>query len=293
LIYSILARLFGYLGEPTAAAFSRAISGSSCWVAQTQFPGQLDALAGRFGLDRGYVDRLVDHHSVLSFYTAYAGQRVRDRARAAMKRSSEGLYLALGIAGWKIPPPSQLRFCPTCFTEMREEGGDAWWRRIHQLPGIVVCAIHGEPLRNSTVDWTRLGRNVLVAADRGVCREDSELAWSGNLSTRAEERLFDLARAAQRLLVAPPAPLEPEEQYWRYERNLANCGLRRRTRRLRYPTLVALVRDYWGDALQVVPSLNLEGPRGEGWILDHVRNRRKLAHPLRHLILDLALAGTA
>jgi len=40
----------------------------------------------------------------------------------------------------------------------------------------------------------------------------------------------------------------------------------------------------------MIPGLSLEGSGISDWIVDHVRNRRRLEHPLRHLVVELALA---
>ncbi|MBB5413407.1 transcriptional regulator with XRE-family HTH domain [Paraburkholderia sp. HC6.4b] len=36
-----------------------------------------------------------------------------------------------------------IRFCPTCWCEDDAKGGRRYWRRAHQLPGVVTCHVHG------------------------------------------------------------------------------------------------------------------------------------------------------
>ena len=48
-----------------------------------------------------------------------------------------------------LPPANikHLRYCPDCKKEDKAIHGFFWYRRIHQMPGIKVCHIHGTPLR--------------------------------------------------------------------------------------------------------------------------------------------------
>jgi len=291
LLYSVLARLYAMHGEPGMAGFSRAISGGRHWVAQTPFPCQLDQLAERFGWNPEFVDQLIDRHTLLPFFTAFAGSQQRARARLAMLTSTDGLYFSFGLSRSKIPYPSRLRFCPTCLLEMRQQQRSWWWRRAHQLPGIVVCAIHAMPLRKSLVQWTIQNRHLLVSADASSCPNNAELAWAGPYSSSTMERLVELAQAASKLLHEPREPLEPSDVYDNYQRLLASRGLRRGTCHVHFRELKALIRDYWGDALCSVPGLDLDDMQGEGWVLERMRSRQRLMHPLKHLILDIALAA--
>lgn len=291
LLYSALARLYAHYGEPGVAGFSRAISGGRHWVAQTPFPCQLDQLAVRFGWDPEFVEQLIDRHTMLPFFTAFAGKDLRAQARLAMHHSADGLYFSLGLSRSKIPQSSRLRFCPVCLLDMRRQERTSWWRRAHQLPGVVVCELHSEPLRESVVQWKAGSRHILVSADARTCPLNAELAWPGSYSSPTMERLIELARAASNLLNLPSEPLEPSDVYRKYQRMLASRGLRRGTCHVRFRELKALVRSYWGDALCSVPGVDIDNMQGEGWVIERMRSRQRIMHPLKHLILDIALAA--
>ncbi|MFX8335603.1 TniQ family protein, partial [Acinetobacter baumannii] len=68
---------------------------------------------------------------------------MRQRARQAMRTSTNGLQLMLGIAASPIATPTHLRFCTDCRLEMTTQVGETWWRRSHQLPGVLMCPDHG------------------------------------------------------------------------------------------------------------------------------------------------------
>lgn len=289
-IYSILARLWVYLGQPNNSALLRAIFGRRHWVAMTQLPCQLDAFKASCGLTDADIDRLIDDHTLLPFYTAFATETVREQARAQMRGSTNGLQFTLGISTSPVPAPTHLRFCQSCMAEMIRAEGEAWWRRIHQLPGITVCAIHADPLLDSIVDLRRGNRHVLVPANERSCVRRGQGVDFCAANPGAMERWSDLARAAGGLLTHPPPAGKPAELYERLQRSLANVGASRGTRHIQFTRLDEIVRTHWRGALTGRPGLDLDQDRDTPWLLDHVRNRRKQAHPLRHLVVNLAIA---
>src|SRR5207248_8301428 len=40
-------------------------------------------------------------------------------------------------------------FCPKCVAEDRQNFGECYWHRVHQVPGVLVCPAHGDTLLNS------------------------------------------------------------------------------------------------------------------------------------------------
>jgi TniQ len=48
---------------------------------------------------------------------------------------------------------NELRFCRECFREDRLEGREQYWRRAHQLPGVIYCTRHRVLLR--VIDYRR------------------------------------------------------------------------------------------------------------------------------------------
>jgi hypothetical protein len=66
-----------------------------------------------------------------------------------------------------------LRLCPCCAQEDKSAFGEAYWHRIHQLPGIAICAKHGAPLRACNA-----GAGELMPTSHAAGRKDVELLFS-------------------------------------------------------------------------------------------------------------------
>lgn len=51
--------------------------------------------------------------------------------------------------------PLHFRVCPFCVRVDREQFGEPYWHRIHQVPGVLACPHHSVYLENSSVYGSR------------------------------------------------------------------------------------------------------------------------------------------
>ncbi len=294
LLYSAIARSCRYLQAPEVGPFMRELMGRRWAVASVDLPGQLNELARDLPNEErdAAVDAWLDGATLLPFYTAFMSDEVRGATRATMRGDTAGLHARLGLAAFKICSPDRLRFCPDCLADMEGNGGDCWWRRDHQLPGVTVCPVHGEVLRLSDAALGDGNRHAFVAATRVVCRADAPLALEGveggDLVLMAE-----LARRAAALLSSPPPARSYGETMDRYRGRLTEVGLMRSRRRVDHAALHAAFRERWGRVSELIPGLKLIEDQERSWLSALVRNRRRAAHPLQHLMLEAMLDGLA
>lgn len=282
LLYSILARLNRYLAVREAGPFMRAVAGRRHAIAAPDLPGGLAALAGD-GEDDGAVDRLIDTATLFPFHTAFVSPDTRALVRTAMRGDVSGVYTKLGMAAFRVRPPDRLRFCPVCLDEMMQHGGDPWWRREHQLPGVPVCAVHGVPLLLSDVAPGGANRHVFVAASPEVCHANCEPAV---VTTPSDlKRLRRLAMAAVSLLDDPPPPAPADVINARYRSRLAQLGLMRSACRVDHVALGEAFDARWGEVPRLIPGLTLGDDVEAFWLAALVRTGRRIAHPLQHLML--------
>ncbi len=294
LLYGAIARGRRYLQAPEAGPFMRELRGRRCAVASVDLPGQLDALVRDLpeGGRQAAVDDLIDRATMLPFHVAFMPEEVRAEARATMRGDVAGLHARLGLSAFRVRAPERLRFCPTCLDGMERERTDLWWRRDHQLPGVPVCPVHGTVLRLSDVAPGDANRHSFVAATRAVCRADAPAAIEGAAADDLA-RLADLARCAAALLVSPPPARGYDEIMAGYRSRLADAGLMRSRRKVDHAALHAAFRERWGGVTELIPSMALVDDPERSWLSALVRNGRRAAHPLQHLMLTAMLDGMA
>lgn len=271
----------------------RGLLGRRSAVASVDLPGGREELARDLpdGERDGVVDAWIDGSTLLPFHTAFMPEQTRHAARQAMRGEVAGLYASLGLATFKVRAAERLRFCHECLVVMEAEGADLWWRRDHQLPGVSVCPVHRSVLHLSDVAPGD-DRHAFVAASRAVCRRDAPPA-AETLATGDLALSHDLARRAAALLTMPGPARSYEGVVEDYRMRLAEVGLMRSRRKVDHDALRAAFRDRWGNLADLIPGMELVDDEARSWLSALVRNGRRAAHPLQHLMLGAVLDGFA
>lgn len=293
-LYSVLARFGHYLNASESGPLMREVLGRRHAIAATDLPGGLAALVRDFEEDRRAraANMIINRLTAYPFHTAFMPADVREDVRRAMLGDVTGVYTRLGLATFKVRPPERLRFCPLCLDEMEQEHGDAWWRREHQLPGVLVCPHHGTMLRLSDVEPGDRNRHSFVPASRAVCHDDAEEAVIA-VDAVDRKRLADLSRLAAALLSCPPPPRTHAETHARYRARLAQVGLMRSALKVDQVALRGAFLERWGGLHLLIPGLRLHEDPEQSWLAALVRSGRRAAHPLHHLMLTAVLDGLA
>ena len=101
---------------------------------------------------------LTEAHTALPFYRPFLDPRNALLVEDAMQVTSLGRSSPYGSTGLPdaqkraVTRPSMLRFCKRCVEADRQNpSGIVYWRRVHQLLGVVVCPTHHVPLTYSAV----------------------------------------------------------------------------------------------------------------------------------------------
>ncbi len=193
--------------------------------------------------------------------------------------------------------PHTLRLCHDCVREDRERCGRAYWHRVHQAPGVLVCPVHtGTWLSRSHVGIRRHGKHCrkedgFISCERALYEMPpgiSEMVGAPPLQLRR------IAADIQWLLSHNPIPLDHSTLRARYvallhERSLATPG-----GVLRLTQIERAVQDYYSDEILTLLDCQLhlasEG-KTKTWInlLFHSHTSHS---PLQHLLLIQFLEQT-
>ncbi len=199
LLYSLLSRSLSWLGGTASLPVIQAAFGRGATGIRVGLPSGLAALAGAlapsFRLDVG---AMIRHHTLQPYFlrllTATDGERLLQGMTAGWRHGGyAGISPFRGASHWH----RALTLCPDCVEEDVRGHGEAAWRRSHQLPGVLVCPVHGTALRASRI--RAIGQSHLVC-----CPLDGrDLPEVGNPFDRATA--WRLALASQWLLHNPPS----------------------------------------------------------------------------------------
>jgi hypothetical protein len=290
-LHSVLSRYARLCGGSSRKA---AFAGERAAVSFTQnvaFPNRLDDLVESLpsGTDLS-VSKIIKCHTVLPYYAPFLTDNQLQHAQASMVGDGKGLMLKLGVNASRIEGASRVRFCPVCLNEDIVRVGAAYWHRVHQLPGVLVCPHHGQLLKMVDPGWySRNSRQLNLPDDDGVQAHSIQLdAAMGTLP-----RLQQIALSSLQLLGLDLCPLSATA--------VRSCLLQGATdldlasdasHRLNLSRLAAHMASFF-KALPAAWEYSVlrESPEGlpATWVTKLLRRPRYTHHPLKYLVLATAL----
>jgi hypothetical protein len=295
LFYSLCARYSRRASYPNVKSVLLELLGASTASAVVDLPNRLGHFVAALPAGTSLtLDRLIHCHTLFPFFSPFLPVERVEQLRAGM-RSAGGpaAHFRSGIMASPIPQPTHLKFCPECARVSVAEFGEAYWRRLHQLPGVIVCPTHQTFLENSNVS-RRAGRKHLqfIPAEQAI---RSAQARRVDVGRRDHRTLIQITRDAEWLLNHPSLGTNLESLYARYLRLLVDRGLATYTGSIHVKELLAEFTAYYSPALLKLLHCELRGADVEkaNWLLRLVRPSRNARHPLYHLLLIQFLGLTS
>lgn len=151
LLYSQLARYYtktGYLAYTYAAEElfqSKTVRPDMDFV-NAYTPATVEAITRNMSMEQ-----IVEKHTMFPYYGRFLPKERRDKAFRALVDMAGNYHNLLPIPNRKGGSDRYLRYCPMCAAHDREQHGETYWHRVHQMIGIPVCPIHKCYLMDSSV----------------------------------------------------------------------------------------------------------------------------------------------
>ncbi len=291
LLYSVCARHVRHLRYPSARGAACELFGTGNALAVIDLPSHLDALVAALPVELGYTaEQLIDEHSLWRYYAPFLSAECAFQLRRDMRRDGgAAIHPRAGIMASTIHLPQRLRWCPACVVEDRGAFGEAYWHRLHQAPGVVVCPQH-LALLEETGSVLRSGpRHAFIAADDAVRPVESRLF----APEKDHPLLLRIAEDASWLLRTPGLSSTLAGLRERYLQLLADVDLALPSGRVRARALVAAFVEAYPNDLLILLQCEVDMESGDNWLLRLVRAPSGAQHPLRHFLLMHLLGATA
>lgn len=307
LLYSICARYAARVKYPSKKSVLLDLFGTCNIIASAGLPCNLglfrEALPPASDLT---VKRLIDEHTLLPYYVPFLPAEREAQLREDMEGTGgHRIYMRSGVMASKVPLPEWFRFCPSCKAEdekrrgitskarHEERPGETYWRRLHQLPGVLVCPTHQAFLEQSgaRIKYARNQTDFFTAAQSTPQLPARVL----DQADPGHQILLELARGSSWLLSArrPAASLVGLRN--RYLRPMIAQGLATYSGCVRAGELLRRFRRHYPASILKSLQCELEGRdvRKDNWLLRLVRDPKHVQQPLHHLILINFLGSTA
>lgn len=165
LIYSLLARYYiktGYLAYIFAAQdlFTNPKDNPNI-----EFVNKLnDVLMHLITANISFKD-IILKHTMFPYYSKFLPYERRTKAYQSLFNMDSNYCNLLPLPKSKNNTVRYLRYCPLCVIKDREDYGETYWHRIHQMIGVNICTIHNCYLKDSNIPIMRKASPMLVTAE--------------------------------------------------------------------------------------------------------------------------------
>ncbi len=173
LIYSQLARYYtksGYMAYTFAAEelfASKRVRPDINFI-NSFTPGALQAITKNMPMES-----VVEKHTMFPCYGRFLPKERRQKAFQSLIAMKGNYHNLLPIPQSKNGKVRCLRYCPACAANDREQYGEAYWHRIHQIIGIRMCPIHRCYLIDSDVIISGQATPSLKTAEEMIPQSES------------------------------------------------------------------------------------------------------------------------
>nr|WP_314898648.1 TnsD family Tn7-like transposition protein [uncultured Deefgea sp.] len=284
-LYSLIARYHYLLGSRRWRDTIELLCNTPATLLHRSFPSFLNKVNTSL-FPEPSISSVIDQLTIFPYFRPFLPERAVEQASAHLVsgHSMGGIKTLLGLVASQIGANTQLRFCPSCMVCDQNQYGQAYWHRMHQLPGIWVCSTHKKILLEVDMKWLEKQLRRLVLPDNKELIEHSSVL---PVELAQLEFLFHVAQLSTHILHTNlgVVPL----QFWQklYLQRAEALGFTLPSGRLRLAPLHA----YLLASLNQLPT-KLEFKACEmpiqnlpNWILLLFRKPRGAYHPLKHLIL--------
>lgn len=287
--YSLCARYsqrMAFFGKQVVQDY---VFGNIYFVPSFEFPSQLDAIVARLPPSHTHTaEDFIIHNSSWPFYSRFM---IKERQQVVLQiiRSESGSSVHhLGTVASKIGLPKMLRYCPKCIEQDLLNYKEAYWHRIHQLPGIFVCPIHRGFLKNSTV--TRVLNGIHTPQAKYCIDLSFEPIDENNI---AHQTQLWLAVEAKWLLEHYNSNESILTVRSRYISVLKRLGLANSGNEIHPGEVLQLFRQKFDDQLLETLGCQLIGGRENNWVVRSIRRAGSLGQPIYHLLIMKCLGYRA
>jgi len=291
--YSVCARWSARLGFSSVKAACRVLYGQPSTIPAVSVALHLDRIVAN--LPPGHtldVDRIIDGHTLLPLYSPFLPpSRVHSLRMLMRGDDASTMHMQLGLSKRTIPAPEDLRYCPICVVEDRERYGEAYWHRLHQVPGLFLCPLHASTLMSSNISRMKIGRS------KGFVTAETALLAPMLRSVTAPIAYFDLhmrlAKDVEWLFRYGASANDSQFFRSRYLALLIEHGLARPHGVLRLDAFLKVFTERFPPEFLAAVGCALHAQPKRTWPVRLAQKTEHGHHPMRHLLfmqlLDMQL----
>lgn len=287
-LYSLTALTHRLSGASCGSTTSLSLFGDPRVGLLHDFPSHLAQFCDRTRRAYGDVETVARLITNLPYFVCFRPLDHQTAALSLMSSDAHGRFkFRLGLPAGPARGRFPLRACGRCMHGDDQSYGVAYWHRRHQLPGVLVCQTHGEPLLESQLRVDRRRRSMFVLPG------DDAVFESAPTYDSEESVLHRLATLSADLLDhAPTFEYSSDQMRATYIHALKDRGMVTKNGLVRAREFLNWIRTSYASIARYPPYDRIFAAEHEEGLLRLVRKPRSDLDTLYHAVLIDALFGS-
>lgn len=295
LLLSLCVRYHKYAGYCSTQDTMAHLFGKPNRFPTPDLPGHLSNLASELPPPRNRPEWLMTEYTLLPLYLPFQPLRSQEGMKQAMTTgNASSVYKYIGMTRYYRLQPEKLRFCPRCCEEDTKKYTQAYWHRLHQVPGVLVCQTHRLLLQQSDFPNREGVRSRFFSINRPPFPKRTPTRLDPN--NHVHRQLLRIAESAAWLLWTFRGSISMgilQRTYWDAleEQGFIAGG------RLNHEELQQRMVQHYSPEIMSELGCGLEPVSKKGWVVQLLNPNGFGKHPLEHILmmnfLDIPLESVA
>lgn len=285
ILYSVIARYHYYIGNANYKETMIQLFGSSSLIPSLEFQSNLEYFTRQLNdRDRYNCSSLIERHTLYPLYSPFLPQDRKEAIEFDMRyRNGMAIYTKIGAVAGSICRKEGIYYCPKCAIEDKEKYGEAYFHRIHQVQGVIVCPFHGCLLYMYSVSKKDVSRQQFIRLEY----EKANLIQNYEFDKKGQFK--KIAQAAYFILNSNLKDYNRNLVHQKYIYLLKQKDLLTVNSRIMQKELYQMFVNYYDIKLLEKLESNVLYDNEFNWLKVITRTPGRAIHPIRHIMFILFL----
>lgn len=218
------------------------------------------------------VSQLVNNYTLYPFYSCFLDEEERVKIFNSMLSSSgQDIHTRVGINASRLKRSRYPKYCVLCYLEDVEKFGEAFWHRMHQIPGLDVCCIHNVSLDTYQPKLDQLGH--------GYYLPPPDTLNSKVIRTNSCETLLYISNRGSDILLNKSFDINKVN----YHDHLMSLGYYK-SKQIDQSDVLNKFKSFYGS--KTLTGLSHHIGNELGWINEIIRRPSHIFNPIRHILFS-------
>lgn len=280
MISSLFARYHFYSGNSDKVDTLEELLGEREIRAFKIFPSKLKYLESQMDNPNYTSNYFIYKHTLFPLYSVFLSRNKHREVIDYMEEHKNGrIHLILGIAMSKVDIRNGYKYCPLCVEDDIHRYGEAYFHRLHQMQGVLVCDKHGCKLYDYTDIYNASREFVRLKYDNISINKPTFYEKSIN------DNLIIVAKIAKYILNTEYLKFSREDIIERIRKFLERRGYLSETGRVRQNKLIKDLNKYYNKKLLELLNSKIDSKSTSAWTRLIFQERMEMVHPIRYILL--------